>query len=250
VSDLKSIIFAENRLNEMTRKKIIIAIDGHSSCGKSTLAKSLARKLKYTYIDSGAMYRAITLFALRNGFISGGKVDVEKLISRLGDVKITFRWDEETEENTTYLNGENVEEEIRQLQVSNNVSPISTIAGVRHEMVKQQRENGRNKGIVMDGRDIGTVVFPEAELKLFMTASPAIRAERRYLELKEKGMNVSFNEILKNVEERDSIDSSREVSPLKKADDAIVLDNSYLTREEQLQWAIRKASERIENDEN
>lgn len=231
----------------MTRKNIVIAIDGHSSCGKSTLAKSLARELRYKYIDSGAMYRAVTLFALRNALIKNGKiVDESKLISRLKDIRITFEWDNRTEKNTTYLNNENIEDEIRRTEVSNNVSPVSTIAGVRKELVKQQHENGKNKGIVMDGRDIGTVVFPDAELKIFMTASPEIRAERRYLELKEKGQEVSFDEILKNVEERDSIDSGRAVSPLKKADDAIVLDNSNLTRGQQLNWALSKAKEIIE----
>ncbi len=224
----------------MTRKKIVIAIDGHSSCGKSTMAKTLARILGYIYIDSGAMYRAVTLFALRNGWITNGNPDVENVISSLKDIKITFRWNHETEKNTTFMNGENIEDEIRKLEVSQNVSPISTIAEVRKEMVKQQRENGKNKGIVMDGRDIGTVVFPDAELKIFMTASPEIRAQRRFLELKEKGLEVNFEEILANVEERDKIDSTREVSPLKKADDAIILDNSNLSREEQLQWALKK----------
>jgi CMP/dCMP kinase len=233
----------------MTKKKIVIAIDGHSSCGKSTMAKSLARKLGYTYIDSGAMYRAVTLFALRNGWINNCSPDIEKVISGLKNINITFKWDEKTEKNTTFLNGENIEEEIRRLEVSQNVSPISTIAKVRHEMVKQQRENGKNKGIVMDGRDIGTVVFPNAELKIFMTASPEIRAQRRYLELKEKGVENDFNDILKNVEERDKIDSTREVSPLKKADDAWVLDNSHLTREEQLQWTLNKVEEIINGDD-
>lgn len=234
----------------MSEKKIIIAIDGHSSCGKSTLAKSLARELGYIYIDSGAMYRAVTLYALRNGWIKNGIPDEEKIISGLKNIKITFKWDEKTEKNTTFLNGENIENEIRQLEVSRNVSPISTIAGIRRELVKQQRENGKNKGIVMDGRDIGTVVFPDAELKIFMTASPEIRAQRRYLELKEKGDNVAFEEVLKNVEERDTIDSGREVSPLKKADDAIVLDNSHLNREEQLQWSLNKAKEKIKKNES
>ncbi|MGM0621447.1 MAG: (d)CMP kinase [Bacteroidota bacterium] len=233
----------------MTKKKIVIAIDGHSSCGKSTLAKSLARELGYTYIDSGAMYRAVTLFALRNGLIKNGKVDEKELISRMKDIRITFEWDTDTEKNTTFLNGENIENEIRQLEVSNNVSPVSTIAGVRSELVKQQRENGQKKGIVMDGRDIGTVVFPDAELKIFMTASPEIRAQRRYFELKEKGGEVEFDKILQNVEERDTIDSGRKVSPLKKADDAIVLDNSHLTREEQLKWALDMAKEIIEENE-
>ena len=222
----------------MSGKKIIIAIDGHSSCGKSTMAKSLARKLKYIYIDSGAMYRAVTLYALRNGLISNGIPDIPKIIDELKNIKITFQWNEATEKNTTFLNGENIED--RQLEVSQNVSPVSTIADVRKEMVKQQRENGKNKGIVMDGRDIGTVVFPDAELKIFMTASPEIRAQRRFLELKEKGQEVDFDEILKNVLSRDKIDSTREVSPLKKADDALVLDNSNLTRKEQLQWALEK----------
>ena len=227
----------------MTTRKIIIAIDGHSSCGKSTMAKSLAQELGYIYIDSGAMYRVVTLYALRNGLITNGVPDREKLIAGLKNIKITFKWDEVLGKNTTFLNGENVEEEIRRLEVSENVSPISTIAEVRHEMVKQQRENGTNKGIVMDGRDIGTVVFPDAELKIFMTASPEIRAQRRYLELKEKGQVVDFNSILQNVEGRDEIDSNREVSPLKRADDALILDNSYLSREEQLKWTLDKVKE-------
>jgi len=227
----------------MTVKKIIIAIDGHSSCGKSTMAKSIAQELGYIYIDSGAMYRVVTLYALRKGLINNGVPDAEKLIAELKNIKITFKWDEISGKNTTFLNGENVEEEIRRLEVSENVSPISTIAEVRHEMVKQQRENGTNKGIVMDGRDIGTVVFPTAELKIFMTASPEIRAQRRFQELKEKGQEVDFDSILQNVEGRDEIDSNREVSPLKKADDALILDNSNLSREEQLKWTLEKVKE-------
>lgn len=227
----------------MTTRKIIIAIDGHSSCGKSTVAKELAKLLGYIYIDSGAMYRAVTLFAIRNGLINNKIPDEKKLIEALKQVKITFRWDERTGKNTTYLNGENVEEEIRQSAVSENVSPVSTIAGVRAEMVKQQRENGKNKGIVMDGRDIGTVVFPDAELKIFMTASPEIRAKRRFDELKEKGLEIKLKDILENVISRDKIDSSREISPLKKADDALVLDNSHLTREQQLEWTLEKVKE-------
>lgn len=232
----------------MSTKKIIIAIDGHSSCGKSTMAKSLAQELGYIYIDSGAMYRVVTLFALRKGLIINGMPDTKKIVGELKNIKITFRWDELSGKNTTFLNGENVEEEIRRLEVSQNVSPISTIAEVRHEMVKQQRENGKNKGIVMDGRDIGTVVFPEAELKIFMTASPEIRAQRRFIELKEKGVKVDFNSILENVEGRDEIDSTRAVSPLRMADDALVLDNSNLTREEQLKWTleqVKKITERL-----
>jgi len=227
----------------MTVKKIIIAIDGHSSCGKSTMAKSIAQELRYNYIDSGAMYRVVTLYALRNGLINNGVPDTEKLIAELKNIKITFKWDEISGKNTTFLNGENVEEEIRRLEVSENVSPISTIAEVRHEMVKQQRENSKNKGIVMDGRDIGTVVFPDAELKIFMTASPEIRAQRRFLELKEKGQEVDFDSILQNVEGRDEIDSNREVSPLKRAEDALILDNSCLSREDQLKWTLDKVKE-------
>ncbi len=233
-------------LNAMTEKKIIIAIDGHSSCGKSTVAKQLAQRLGYIYIDTGAMYRVVTLVALRNGWIENKVPDLEKVIAGLKDINITFRWDEKQGKNTTFLNGENVEDEIRMLAVSENVSPISTIAEVRKEMVKQQRENGKNKGIVMDGRDIGTVVFPDAELKIFMTASPEIRAQRRFDELKQKGLDVNFEDILENVEGRDKIDSSRAVSPLKQADDAVVLDNSHLTREEQLDWAMNKVKEVIE----
>lgn len=227
----------------MSDNKIIIAIDGHSSCGKSTMAKSLAQKLGYIYIDTGAMYRVVTLVALRNGLITNGEPDKLKVINELKNINITFEWDEQKGQNTTFLNGENVEEEIRQLEVSQNVSPISTIAEVREEMVRQQRENGLKKGIVMDGRDIGTVVFPDAELKIFMTASPKIRAQRRYIELTEKGQEVSFEEILMNVEGRDKIDSTRAVSPLKQADDAVILDNSNLSREEQLNWTIKKVKE-------
>jgi CMP/dCMP kinase len=230
----------------MTEKRIVIAIDGHSSCGKSTLAKSLARSLGYVYIDSGAMYRAVTLYALRNGWIVNGQPNREKIVTGLKDIKITFQWNEVTEENVTFLNSVNIEDEIRRLEVSQNVSPISTIAEVRHELVKQQRENGKNKGIVMDGRDIGTVVFPDAELKIFMTASPEIRSRRRYDELIGKGVKVDMEEILQNVSERDQIDSGREISPLKQADDALVLDNSHMTREEQLQWSLMKAKEIID----
>ena len=229
----------------MLKKKIIIAIDGHSSCGKSTMAKSLAQLLGYIYIDSGAMYRVVTLVAMRKGLIKNGVPDIPKVISELKNIKITFQWDETLGKNTTFFNGENVEEEIRQLEVSQNVSPISTIAKVRQEMVKQQRENAKTKGIVMDGRDIGTVVFPDAELKIFMTASPEIRAQRRYLELTEKEQDVDYNEILKNVEGRDKIDSTRAISPLKKADDALILDNSNLSRDEQLKWTLDKVEEII-----
>lgn len=233
-------------MNETTDPKIVIAIDGHSSCGKSTVAKELAKALGYIYLDSGAMYRAVTLFALRNGLAANGQVNEPELIARLPKITIEFRLNPASRQNETYLNGENVEEEIRQLPVSAHVSPVATIREVREVMVKQQQEMGKNKGIVMDGRDIGTAVFPEAELKIFMTASPEVRAQRRYDELTGKGQQVSFEEILHNVEERDRIDSGREVSPLRKADDALILDNSYLNRDEQLSWALQKARETIQ----
>lgn len=229
----------------MTNHKIIVAIDGHSSCGKSTIAKAVAARFGYIFIDSGAMYRAVTLFALRNQLIADGEVNREKLISMLPQIKIEFRYNPEIQKSDTYLNGENVENEIRQLPVSQNVSPVATIAEVREAMVRLQQEMGKNKGIVMDGRDIGTVVFPDAELKLFVTATPEIRAQRRYDELTAKGETVSFPEILENVVERDRIDSTREVSPLRKADDALILDNSNLTREVQLSWVIAKVEERL-----
>lgn len=229
----------------MTQPRIIIAIDGHSSCGKSTIAKAVAARFGYVFIDSGAMYRAVTLFALRHNLIEDGRVKEQELISLLPEIKIEFRFNPEKQKSDTYLNDENVEEEIRQLPVSQNVSPVATIAEVRAEMVCQQQEMGKNKGIVMDGRDIGTVVFPEAELKLFVTASPEIRAQRRFDELTAKGETVSYDEILQNVLERDHIDSTRETSPLRKADDALVLDNSHMTREEQMEWVVEKVEEKI-----
>ena len=231
----------------MTTQKIIIAIDGHSSCGKSTIAKALAARFGYIFIDSGAMYRTVALFALQNHLVEGGLVNHEKLIEKLPEINIQFRFNPKTGKSDAYLNGENVEEEIRQLTVSQNVSPVAAILEVRKKMVSLQQEMGKDKGIVMDGRDIGTVVFPEAELKLFVTASPEIRAKRRFDELQAKGEVVSFDEILKNVQERDFIDSTREVSPLKKADDALLLDNSHMTREEQLHWAITKVEERLKS---
>ena len=229
----------------MTNHKIIVAIDGHSSCGKSTIAKAVAARFGYIFIDSGAMYRAVTLFALRNQLIADGEVNREKLISMLPQIKIEFRYNPEIQKSDTYLNDENVEDEIRQLPVSQHVSPVATIAEVREAMVRLQQEMGKNKGIVMDGRDIGTVVFPDAELKLFVTATPEIRAKRRFDELTAKGETVSLPEILENVVERDRIDSTREVSPLRKADDALILDNSNLTREEQLNWVITKVEEKL-----
>lgn len=230
----------------MTQNKIIVAIDGHSSCGKSTIAKALATRFGYVFIDSGAMYRAVTLFALRNNLISGSEVDREKLINSLPDIRIEFKYNPEKQRSDTYLNGENVEDEIRQLTVSQHVSPVATIAEVRAAMVRLQKELGKNKGIVMDGRDIGTVVFPQAELKLFVTASAEIRAKRRFDELIAKGDTVSFSEILQNVQERDRIDSTREASPLQKADDALILDNSNMSQEEQLEWVIGKVMEKLD----
>ncbi len=229
----------------MTNPKIIVAIDGHSSCGKSTIAKAVATKFGYIFIDSGAMYRAVTLFALRRNLITEGKVNEQDLIRLVPEIKIEFRFNPEKQKSDTYLNGENVEDEIRQLPVSQNVSPVATIAEVRSAMVRLQQEMGKNKGIVMDGRDIGTVVFPGAELKLFVTASAEIRAQRRFDELTAKGETVSYAEILQNVQERDFIDSTREASPLRKADDALVLDNSYMTREEQLEWVIERVQEHL-----
>lgn len=224
-------------------KKITIAIDGHSSCGKSTVAKDLAKQLGYSYIDTGAMYRAVTLYALRNGFIQDGKVDEEKLVAHLPEISIRFKYNAEAKKNETFLNGERVEDEIRELTVSNNVSPVATIKLVRKAMVELQQEMGREKGIVMDGRDIGTVVFPNAELKLFMTASDQVRAQRRFDELSAKGSAVTFDEVIQNIRERDHIDSTRKESPLRQADDAVVLDNSNLTCEEQLVWVEEKVSE-------
>lgn len=231
----------------MTSCRIVIAIDGHSSCGKSTIAKAVAARFGYAFIDSGAMYRAVTLYAIRHDLVDNGVVKTKELIEALPDIHIEFRYNPALQKSDTYLNGENVEEEIRQLPVSQNVSPIATIAEVRAAMVQQQQEMGKNKGIVMDGRDIGTVVFPDAELKLFVTASPEIRARRRYDELTAKGEKVSYAEILQNVQERDRIDSTRETSPLRKADDAFVLDNSHMTREEQLAWVIRKVEEKVKS---
>jgi len=229
-------------------RKIIIAIDGHSSCGKSTMAKMLANKLEYLYLDSGAMYRAVTLYALRNNLIDKGEIKYQKLIDQLLKIKIGFSKNLETGQSITYLNGENVEDEIRQLPVSNFVSSIATIAEVRNLMVKQQQLFGKDKGFVMDGRDIGTIVFPDAEFKIFMTASPEIRAQRRYYELKKKGYSVIFEDILKNLKDRDKKDTNRKISPLKIAPGAIILDNSNLTRQEQLSWALEKANKIIKEN--
>jgi cytidylate kinase len=220
--------------------KIIIAIDGHSSCGKSTVARGVAERLHYIFIDTGAMYRAVTLYCLRNNLIKDGVVDIPRLIANLDKIKVSFKFNPETQHNDIWLNGENVENEIRLLSVSQNVSPIAAVAEVRHLLVALQKEMGLSKGIVMDGRDIGTVVFPSAELKIFMTAQPEIRAKRRFDELTAKGEKVSYEQIRDNILERDRYDETRAVSPLCRARDAIVLDNSYMTREEQLEWVLSR----------
>ena len=226
-------------------KKITIAIDGHSSCGKSTMAKDLAREVGYVYVDTGAMYRSVTLYALRNNlFNEDGSVKTNELEKQMSQINISFKINPKTGRPDTYLNGEYVEKEIRSLEVSSHVSPIAAIPFVRTAMVAQQQQMGKDKGVVMDGRDIGTTVFPDAELKIFVTASAQVRAQRRFDELKAKGMPANFNDILKNVEERDYIDSHREVSPLRKADDALELDNSNMTIPEQKQWLLDRFNER------
>ncbi len=222
-------------------KKIIVAIDGHSSCGKSTMAKALARQLGYIYVDTGAMYRAVTLFALQHQlFNADGTVKAEELQSMMSQVQVSFVLNEDTHLPETYLNGVSVEREIRTMEVSSHVSPIAALPFVREAMVAQQREMGKQKGIVMDGRDIGTTVFPHAELKVFVTASAEIRAQRRFKELQEKGMDANYEAILKNVQERDYIDSHREVSPLCQAEDAILLDNSNMSISNQQQWLLEQ----------
>ena len=232
-------------------KKIIVAIDGHSSCGKSTMAKQLAKEVGYVYVDTGAMYRAVTLYAMRNGMYpdAGIKEDALKAAVDAGKIQISFKFNAETGRPDTYLNGEKVEEEIRQMEVSNRVSPIAALPFVRALLTEQQQAMGKEKGIVMDGRDIGTAVFPQAEMKVFVTATAKVRAQRRYEELLGKAKTqeelaaLNFDEVLKNVEERDYIDSHREVAPLRQADDALVLDNSEMTREEQSAWLLAKFQE-------
>ena len=231
-------------------KKITIAIDGFSSTGKSTLAKQLAKKLHYIYVDTGAMYRAVTLSAMRAGFIDdAGEIDKELLIQSLEDVDLKFVFNSEVGFAEMYLNGENVEKEIRTMSVSDNVSQIAALEEVRKKLVTMQQTMGVDKGIVMDGRDIGTVVFPDAELKIFMTASPEKRAVRRYKELLDRGEEVTFNDILLNVQKRDYIDSNRAISPLKKADDAIEFDNSDLGLEDQFQRIYEHSLRVIEKQE-
>ncbi|NNJ89957.1 MAG: (d)CMP kinase [Eudoraea sp.] len=226
-------------------KKITIAIDGHSSTGKSTMAKQLAKALGYIYVDTGAMYRAITLYAIQKGYIGQDIDKLDLLISDLPSIHLEFRYNTSLGYSEIYLNEVNVENKIRTLQVSSFVSQVSVIKEVRHKLVKLQKEMGAKKGLVMDGRDIGTVVFPDAQLKIFMTASMEIRATRRYKELLDRGADISYEEVLENVQQRDYLDSNREVSPLKKADDAVVLDNSYLSPEEQFQKALSLAQDRI-----
>lgn len=225
-------------------KKITIDIDGFSSCGKSTMAKDLAAKIGYVYVDSGAMYRAVTLYALRhNLFLADGAVDEEALRRELPNIHISFQFNEATKRPDTYLNGENVEGEIRGMAVSSKVSPVAAIGFVREKMVEQQQQMGRNKGVVMDGRDIGTVVFPDAELKIFVTASAEVRAQRRFDELKAKGQEANYEDILNNVRQRDEIDTHRKVSPLQQAPDAIVLDNGTMTIDEQNAWLMQRFEE-------
>lgn len=226
-------------------KKIIVAIDGHSSCGKSTMAKSLAAQVGYIYVDTGAMYRAVTLFAMRQGlFDAQGQPDAARLEALVPKIEVSFHLDPTTNLPLVCLNGEVVEEEVRTLEVSSHVSAIAALPFVREALTRQQQRMGEEKGIVMDGRDIGTVVFPQAELKVFVTASAEVRAQRRFLELTAKGQTVAFEDILRNVQERDYIDSHREVAPLRQADDALVLDNSEMTREEQMQWLLDRFEER------
>lgn len=221
-------------------KRIIVAVDGFSSCGKSTMARDLARAVGYAYIDTGAMYRAVTLYAMRQGFFEGDTLDEGALRQAIDNVEITFRPNPETGLSETFLNGEPVESEIRGLEVSNRVSRIAALDFVRRSLVSKQQAMGEAKGIVMDGRDIGTVVFPQAELKIFVTASAEVRAQRRVKEMNEKGQPVSFDEVLKNVEERDKLDMTRAESPLRKAEDALELDNTHMTIVQQQEWLMRE----------
>lgn len=226
-------------------EKIVIAIDGYSSCGKSTLAKELALQLHYVFIDTGAMYRGVTLFAMRKGYIKGGELDRGNFIKALDSIELEFHLNPETKNPELYLNGENVEHVIRTQEVASHVSRVATIKEVREKMVSQQRLMGKNGGIVMDGRDIGSVVFPNAELKLFVTASIDVRVERRFTELLDKGMNVTQNEVKANLIERDRIDSTRKESPLTQTEDAVVIDNTNLSKSEQLSMTLALAQEKI-----
>lgn len=232
----------------MSNRKVVIAVDGYSSCGKSTFAKAIAKRLGYAYIDSGAMYRATTLYGLQNGmFDANGVLNAPNLIAALPLINITFRFNGEKQRNETFLNGVCVEDEIRTIAVADKVSRVAEIGEVREQMVLLQQQMGKEKGIVMDGRDIGTVVFPDAEFKIFMTADPAIRAQRRYDELKGKGEEVDINEVEENIRKRDYIDENREVSPLRQASDALVLDNSHMTVEEQMVWVEEHLNRIVSN---
>lgn len=233
-------------MSDTKPRKIVIAIDGFSSCGKSTFAKAIAAKMGYIFIDTGAMYRAVTLYALEHGAIRSGIVDEEAVVRLLPEMTISFRFNPERGASDIYVNGDRVEGKIRTIEVSNCVSAVSAIAQVRQKLVAMQQEMGRKRGVVMDGRDIGTVVFPDAELKIFMTADPRVRAQRRYDELTAKGDAVSLEEIEQNVRDRDYQDMHRAISPLRQAEDAIVLDNSAMTVEEQMEWVM----ERIEAARN
>ena len=224
----------------MDKKKIIIAIDGHSSCGKSTFAKAIAARLGYIFIDTGAMYRAVTLYALENGAIEMGVLDEQRIVAMLPEIDINFRFNPQRGASDIYVNGDLVEGKIRTIEVSNYVSQVSSVGAVREKLVALQQQMGLKRGVVMDGRDIGTVVFPDAELKIYMTADPMVRAERRYKELTAKGDKVTLEEIYENVVSRDKADMSRAISPLRKADDAIILDNSHMSVEEQMEWFLEK----------
>ena len=221
-------------------KKIVIAIDGFSSCGKSTFAKAIAARLGYIFIDTGAMYRAVTLYALEQGAIRSGMVDEDAVEALLPQIEITFRFNPSRGARDIYVNGDLAEGRIRSIEVSNCVSGVSSIRAVREKLVAMQQRMGRDRGVVMDGRDIGTVVFPDAELKIFMTADPKVRAERRYAELTAKGDNVTLEEIVENVISRDNADMTRAISPLRQAEDAVVLDNSYMSVEEQMDWFMER----------
>ncbi len=225
---------------ENNTQKIVIAIDGFSSCGKSTFAKAIAARLGYIFIDTGAMYRAVTLYALEQGAIVEGKVDEAAVVTLLPEVNITFKFNAERGASDVYVNGELAEGKIRTIEVSNCVSSVSSIREVREKLVAMQQQMGRERGVVMDGRDIGTVVFPDAELKIFMTADAQVRAERRYAELTAKGDKVTMEEILENVISRDKADMERAISPLRQAEDAVVLDNSYMSVEEQMAWFMER----------
>ncbi len=234
-------------MSDTKQEKIIIAVDGFSSCGKSTFAKAIAARLGYIFIDTGAMYRAVTLYALEHGAIHSGIVDEDEVVALLKDISIAFRFNPARGASDIYVNGDLVEGKIRTIEVSNLVSRVSAIPEVRAKLVAMQQEMGRRKGVVMDGRDIGTVVFPDAEMKLFMTADPDVRAQRRYDELKAKGDDVSLEEIGRNVRSRDEADMNRAVSPLRKADDAIVLDNSRMTVAEQMAWFMNEFQLKMKN---